>query len=130
MTNPDIEQPLIPSQASETNGHARVTINDESVGANPRSRKPHATASTTTASQGSLRHHLHMQMQREHNVGVGDGGLRAAVFGFLDGLVSNLCLILGVFAAVSNGDTSVQTLLLTGLSGLMAGAASMSTGEW
>eukprot|EP00959_Pyramimonas_sp_CCMP1952_P277288 5797099-Pyramimonas_sp.AAC.1 len=69
-------------------------------------------------------------MQQEHNAGVGDGGLRAAVFGFLDGLVSNLCLILGVYAAVSSGDTSVQTLLLTGLSGLMAGAASMSTGEW
>jgi len=48
----------------------------------------------------------------------------------LDGLVSNLCLILGVYAAVESGDTSIRTLLVTGFAGLMAGAASMSSGEW
>lgn len=54
------------------------------------------------------------------------GSFRAAVFGANDGLVSNLALVLGVSAAgVSN-----RTVLLTGLSGLLAGALSMGAGEY
>ena len=54
------------------------------------------------------------------------GSFRAAVFGANDGLVSNLALVLGISAAgVSNG-----TVLLTGLSGLLAGALSMGAGEY
>lgn len=54
------------------------------------------------------------------------GTFRAAVFGANDGLVSNLALVLGISAAgVSNG-----TILLTGLSGLLAGALSMGAGEY
>lgn len=54
------------------------------------------------------------------------GNFRAAVFGANDGLVSNLALVLGVGAA---GVTSGQ-ILLTGLSGLLAGALSMAAGEF
>lgn len=54
------------------------------------------------------------------------GTFRAAVFGANDGLVSNLALILGVGAAgVSN-----HTILLSGVSGLLAGALSMGAGEY
>lgn len=54
------------------------------------------------------------------------GTLRAAVFGANDGLVSNLALVLGVFG----GGATAQTVLLTGLSGLLAGALSMAAGEY
>ncbi|MGO2036654.1 MAG: VIT1/CCC1 transporter family protein [Brevibacterium sp.] len=54
------------------------------------------------------------------------GNFRAAVFGANDGLVSNLALVLGVGAAgVSN-----TVILLTGVSGLLAGALSMGAGEY
>src|SRR5699024_687017 len=54
------------------------------------------------------------------------GNFRAAVFGANDGLVSNLALVLGVGAAgVSN-----SVILLTGASGLLAGALSMGAGEY
>ncbi|MCB7136088.1 VIT1/CCC1 family protein [Cellulosimicrobium marinum] len=54
------------------------------------------------------------------------GTFRAAVFGANDGLVSNLALILGIGASgVSN-----QTVLLSGLAGLLAGALSMGAGEY
>ena len=54
------------------------------------------------------------------------GSVRAAVFGMNDGLVSNLSLVLGV-AATGAGD---QTLVVTGLAGLLAGACSMAAGEY
>ena len=54
------------------------------------------------------------------------GTFRAAVFGANDGLVSNLALVIGVAAAgIPN-----STVLLTGVSGLLAGALSMAAGEW
>lgn len=54
------------------------------------------------------------------------GGLRAAVFGANDGLVSNISLVLGVIG----GGASSHTVLLAGLSGLLAGALSMAAGEY
>ncbi len=54
------------------------------------------------------------------------GTFRAAVFGANDGLVSNLALVLGVIG----GGASTATVLLTGLSGLLAGALSMGAGEF
>ena len=54
------------------------------------------------------------------------GSFRAAVFGANDGLVSNLALVLGIGATgVSN-----QTVLFTGVAGLLAGALSMGAGEY
>ena len=54
------------------------------------------------------------------------GWLRPAVFGMMDGLVSNTALIAGV----AGGGVSGHALVLTGLAGLAAGAFSMATGEY
>ena len=54
------------------------------------------------------------------------GTFRAAVFGANDGLVSNLALVLGVAAS----GMEPHAVLLTGVSGLLAGALSMGVGEW
>lgn len=54
------------------------------------------------------------------------GGARAAVLGVNDGLVSTLCIVLGV-AAAGQPQTAV---LLAGLAGLVAGSISMAAGEW
>jgi VIT1/CCC1 family predicted Fe2+/Mn2+ transporter len=63
---------------------------------------------------------------RERHRADTSGALRAAVFGVNDGLVSNTCLILGIAGAVANN----QTILLTGVAGLLAGAFSMAAGEY
>lgn len=54
------------------------------------------------------------------------GNFRAAVFGANDGLVSNLALVLGVSAS----GIATHVVLLTGVSGLLAGALSMGAGEY
>jgi VIT1/CCC1 family predicted Fe2+/Mn2+ transporter len=54
------------------------------------------------------------------------GGLRAAVFGVNDGLVSNLSLVFGVAGAAP----AMKFILLAGLAGLLAGAFSMAAGEF
>src|SRR3954468_4156904 len=57
---------------------------------------------------------------------VSGGWLRAAVFGAMDGLVSNTALVAGV----GGGGANPHTILLTGMAGLIAGAISMSLGEY
>jgi VIT1/CCC1 family predicted Fe2+/Mn2+ transporter len=57
---------------------------------------------------------------------VAKGGARAAVLGINDGLVTNVCLILGVAGAHASA-TSVR---LAGFASLLAGAFSMAAGEW
>jgi vacuolar iron transporter family protein len=57
---------------------------------------------------------------------VSGGWLRAAVFGAMDGLVSNTALVAGV----AGGGASARTVVLTGVAGLIAGAVSMSLGEY
>jgi vacuolar iron transporter family protein len=61
-----------------------------------------------------------------HHADVSGGWLRAAVFGAMDGLVSNIALIAGVGGA----GVAARTVLLTGLAGLVAGAISMALGEY
>lgn len=57
---------------------------------------------------------------------VGGNAIRAAVLGGNDGLVSNFSLVMGVAGATA-GNSGV---LLAGSAGLLAGALSMSLGEW
>jgi vacuolar iron transporter family protein len=57
---------------------------------------------------------------------VGGNALRAAVLGANDGLTSNLALIMGVAGA----QLTRAAILVTGLTGLIAGACSMAIGEW
>jgi len=63
-------------------------------------------------------------LEGRHGAG-GGNALRAAVLGANDGLVSNLSLVMGVAGAAF----SQQTVLVTGLAGLIAGACSMAMGE-
>jgi VIT1/CCC1 family predicted Fe2+/Mn2+ transporter len=61
-----------------------------------------------------------------HRDGISGGNLRPAVFGASDGLVSNVCLILGVAGARPSG----HAVLVSGVAGLLAGAFSMAAGEY
>jgi len=63
---------------------------------------------------------------RRHRAASGGNELRAAVLGANDGLLSNFSLVMGVAGAAF----SSQTILITGLAGLLAGAGSMAMGEW
>jgi VIT1/CCC1 family predicted Fe2+/Mn2+ transporter len=56
----------------------------------------------------------------------GGNALRAAVLGANDGLTSNLALVMGVAGA----RLTSSAILVTGLTGLLAGASSMAIGEW
>jgi VIT1/CCC1 family predicted Fe2+/Mn2+ transporter/rubrerythrin len=56
----------------------------------------------------------------------GAGTLRAVVFGASDGLVSNLSLVMGIAGATAD----TRFILLSGIAGLLAGAASMGAGEY
>jgi VIT1/CCC1 family predicted Fe2+/Mn2+ transporter len=57
------------------------------------------------------------------------GWLRPAVFGAMDGLVSNLALIAGV-AGGTRDHADSSAVVLAGLAGLAAGAFSMAAGEY
>ncbi len=57
------------------------------------------------------------------------GWLRPAVFGAMDGLVSNLALIAGV-AGGTRDSAGSSAVVLAGLAGLAAGAFSMAAGEY
>jgi vacuolar iron transporter family protein len=70
------------------------------------------------AESGSEAHHQHRD--------VSGGWLRPAVFGAMDGLVTNVALISGV----GGGGLPHKTIVLTGLAGLAAGAFSMAAGEY
>ncbi len=54
------------------------------------------------------------------------GGIRAAVLGINDGLVTNLALMLGV----AGGSSDASIVKLAGLASLVAGACSMAVGEY
>ena len=62
----------------------------------------------------------------DHHKNIAGGGVRAAVFGASDGLVSNVLLIIGLAAA----DASAGVVQTAGLAGLLAGAISMASGEY
>ncbi len=57
---------------------------------------------------------------------VSGGWLRAAVFGAMDGLVTNTALVAGV----GGGGASARAIVLSGVASLVAGAISMALGEY
>jgi VIT1/CCC1 family predicted Fe2+/Mn2+ transporter len=65
---------------------------------------------------------LHLERHRTHRI----GWLRAVVLGANDGIVSTASLIIGVAAAGS----SLKGILIAGIAGMVAGAASMAAGEY
>ncbi len=64
----------------------------------------------------------HPKVHKTQNVGL----LRAAVLGANDGILSTASLLLGVVAS----GAGTQTIVLTGVAGLVAGAMSMAAGEY
>ncbi len=66
------------------------------------------------------------RIESRHRALGGGNALRASVLGANDGLVSNLALVAGFAGA----DPGQGTIMLAGLAGLLAGAASMALGEW
>src|SRR4051794_36996213 len=66
-----------------------------------------------------------VEIHHEHRDVTG-GWLRPAVFGAMDGLVSNFALIAGL----AGGHAHHQVIVLAGLAGLAAGAFSMAAGEY
>jgi VIT1/CCC1 family predicted Fe2+/Mn2+ transporter len=65
-------------------------------------------------------------LEPHHHADVSGGWLRPAVFGAMDGLVTNIALIAGV----GGGGVAPRTIALTGTAGLVAGAISMALGEY
>jgi VIT1/CCC1 family predicted Fe2+/Mn2+ transporter len=66
------------------------------------------------------------QQELRHRHMAGSGSFRAAVFGVNDGLISNASLIVGMAGA----SLSEPVVLLAGVAGMLAGAASMAAGEY
>lgn len=78
-----------------------------------------------TTQQPSSHHHSHHQ---HHEVHFSNrmGWLRAAVLGANDGIISVASLVVGVAAS----GATAQTILITGVAGLVSGALSMAAGEY
>jgi VIT1/CCC1 family predicted Fe2+/Mn2+ transporter len=106
-------------QGLEISGVADYAGQDEKTAALAPEERTHART-LGELSRAPTRH-----PERWHR-SAGGGTLRAAVFGVNDGLVSNLSLVMG-FAGAS---ADAKFVLLAGLSGLLAGAASMAAGEY
>ena len=84
-----------------------------------RSEQVQATEPVAAAPEGAEAHpHVHAD--------ISGGWLRAAVFGAMDGLVTNISLIAGV----GGGGLPPRQIVLTGVAGLAAGALSMAIGEY
>ena len=102
----DAEPDAAPGMAAEERGHARTLA------------KLHDGDRPTARQQIARREPWHR--------GDRSGGLRAAVFGVSDGLVSNAALVMGF----AGSGTSRTAILLAGIAGLFAGAFSMAAGEY
>ena len=111
----------------ENSDSAHYDKQEEAVSAGmPRAERSHArllrtiSSATKGMSGGTL-----ARLEGRHRA-IGGNALRAAVLGANDGLVSNLSLVMGVAGA----QLSSQSILITGVAGLLAGACSMAMGEW
>ena len=90
-------------------------------------QSPPALTRTSAHPAGHPMPHSVDEIGQRHRGGIAGGNLRAAVFGASDGLVSNVCLILGVAGAAGGQG---HTVLVSGVAGLLAGAFSMAAGEY
>ena len=59
-----------------------------------------------------------------------ESSFKAAVFGFSDGLTTNINLVIGMYCALSGHPNAAELVKMTGMAGLFAGASSMACGEW
>ncbi|OAN53395.1 VIT1/CCC1 transporter family protein [Sphingobium sp. TCM1] len=111
--------------ASEARGSTAYDAQPDAKAAGlPADERSHAVLMRAAAGKGGLSGPTIALLEGRHRGG--GNTLRAAVLGANDGLVSNLSLVMGVAGAAA----ADNTLLLTGLAGLVAGACSMAMGEW
>lgn len=120
-------QAVLPTLSATEDSAAHGYVAGQSAEAMRAQERSHARllrqiSRTTT---GGLEGAALAQIEGRHR-SAGGNALRAAVLGANDGLVSNLSLVMGVAGAELAG----QTVLITGLAGLLAGAISMALGEW
>jgi vacuolar iron transporter family protein len=97
------------------------------AGGLPAAERSHARVvqAIESSTPGGLQGSALARLEGRHRA-MGGNALRAAVLGANDGLVSNLSLVMGVAGAA----LAEQTILLTGLAGMVSGACSMAMGEW
>jgi VIT1/CCC1 family predicted Fe2+/Mn2+ transporter len=117
LAGPKAVYPLL--HGTEISGSAEYATQDRATAALAGEERSHARA------LGELSRESIPRGERWHRT-AGGGSLRAAVFGVNDGLVSNLSLVMGFAGAGADA----EFVLLAGLSGLLAGAASMAAGEY
>ena len=91
----------------------------------PAEERSHARLLESLSSGGGVGGAALGRFEGRHRAASGNA-LRAAVLGANDGLLSNFSLVMGVAGA----QVSANTVLVTGLAGLLAGAGSMAMGEW
>lgn len=103
---------------------AQADTHDTQLPVEERSHARLLQAITSSSSRG-LEGGTLAQIEGRHRT-AGGNTLRAAVLGANDGLLSNLSLVMGVAGANMSG----QSILVTGMAGLLAGACSMALGEW
>jgi VIT1/CCC1 family predicted Fe2+/Mn2+ transporter len=95
------------------------------AGGLPTAERSHARVLDALAGHSGLAGSSIAQLEGRHRA-MGGNSLRAAVLGANDGLVSNLSLITGMTGVMA----SEHIVLLSGFAGLVAGACSMTMGEW
>jgi VIT1/CCC1 family predicted Fe2+/Mn2+ transporter len=95
------------------------------AGGLPGMERSHARILKAIEGRGGAEGSAIARLEGRHR-GMAGNSLRAAVLGANDGLVSNLSLVMGIAGA----EASSNSILLTGLAGLVAGACSMALGEW
>ncbi len=105
------------TQASQNQAQTAMVASEQS-----HARLLHQIGQTT---RGGMEGGALAKIEGRHR-SAGGNALRAAVLGANDGLLSNFSLVMGVAGAA----IASQTILLTGLAGLLAGAISMALGEW
>jgi VIT1/CCC1 family predicted Fe2+/Mn2+ transporter len=108
----------VPDGPDEAGSRAAVAASEDAAASAVAAAEVAEVARTERRAMAPAPEHHHRDVQR--------GGLRAAVFGVQDGLVSNALLVLG-FAGADSGPSIVR---LAGLVGLLSGAVSMASGEY
>ena len=123
---PQLVVPTI-SSMERSDSHAYAAQNEARQTPLPSQERSHARLLRTIAgpASGGLEGGSVAWLEGRHRATSGNA-LRAAVLGANDGLLSNFSLVMGVAGAA----LSAQSILITGLAGLLAGAGSMAMGEW
>lgn len=121
---------VLPLMASSERGagHAYDTQPEARAAGMPADERSHERVFNylLQTTKGGVAGSVLAQLEGRHRGTSGGNALRAAVLGSSDGLTSNLSLVMGVAGAA----LEPRQILLTGLAGLLAGALSMSIGEW